>query len=312
MRQLLPHADRGGWAWPDSGSVDCKPIGTGLLAGWKSIAVFFDETPEGTKVADQAAAIADCCDAHLIGIYGVMGHPGESPTDGFVRGKVAIREMLARHRAAEKSLAVNVKRRFASVVDRHAISSEFRLIGSEQAWNDPLIHSLHSDLIILGYPHSPGLSEPWFGEQLVLASGVPALFIPESWASTTVGQNILVAWNATREARRAIIDAMPLLKLAKSVTVLVVDAVETPDRFGAEPGADISLYLARHDVAVQLRQATSDGASLAHTILSYAALQGSDLVVVGAYSRGRLVELIFGGVTRDLLARASIPLLLSH
>jgi nucleotide-binding universal stress UspA family protein len=195
---------------------------------------------------------------------------------------------------------------------RRALPSEFRLVESEQAWYDPLIHALHSDLIILGYPHSPGLSEPWSGERLVPTSGVPALFIPDSWTSTIVGQNIVVAWNGTREARRAIIDAMPLLKSAKSVTVLVVDAIETPDRYSAEPGADISHYLARHDVAVQLRQVTSNGASVAQVILANAALQGSDLVVIGAYSHARLVDLIFGGVTRELLACAAIPMLLSH
>ena len=78
-------------------------------------------------------------------------------------------------------------------------SSEFRLIGSEQTW-DPLINSLDSDLIIVGYPHSPGLSDPWSGERLVLAGGGPVLFMPVTWGSAALGQNILVAWNAIAES----------------------------------------------------------------------------------------------------------------
>lgn len=241
---------------------------------------------------------------------GLIG--GESAADSSVRGKMAIDDMIARRRSAERSISLHAKHHFASIVGRHSVSSEFRLIGSEQRRDDPLIHSLHSDLIVLGYPRSPGLSEPWTAERLMRDSGVPALFIPESWASVPVGQNILVAWNGSREARRALIDSMPLLKLANSVTVLVVDAMETPDRFGAEPGADISHYLARHGVAVKLRQVNSDGASVARTILANAGNQCSDLVVIGAYSHPRPIELIFGGVTRELLASASIPLLLSH
>lgn len=283
-----------------------------MLTSWKTIAVFFDDTPEGTTVASLAVAIADRCSAHLVGIYGVSRNPGESAADSFARGKSAIHDMIARRHAAERAVAAKLDRHFTSIVRRHSVSSEFRLIGSQHTQDDPLIHSLHADLIVLGYPSSPGLSALWTAERLVLASGVPALFVPGNWTSNTVGQNILVAWNGSREARRALIDAMPLLKSANSVAVLVVDALETPDRFGAEPGADISHYLARHGVTVELRQVTSGGASVGQAILAQAARHGSDLIVIGAYSHKRFVELIFGGVTRELLASGSIPLLLSH
>ena len=105
MRRLLPHADWGGWEWFAAAGL-CTAIRwvTGMLASWRTIAVFFDDTPEGTKVADQAAGIADRCGAHLIGIHAVRGHPGESSADCFVRGKLAIHEMIARHSAVENSL----------------------------------------------------------------------------------------------------------------------------------------------------------------------------------------------------------------
>ncbi len=146
-----------------------------------------------------------------------------------------------------------------------------------------------------------------------MTSGVPALAIPDNWPATRpIGLAIQIAWNASREARRAITDAMPLLSLARSVSVLVVDAANMPGRFGADPGADISAYLARHAIPVELRQVTSDGRSIAETVLSIATTEGCDLIAIGAYSHARAAELIFGGVTRELLARTTVPILLSH
>jgi nucleotide-binding universal stress UspA family protein len=283
-----------------------------MAATWKTIAVFVDDTLQGSRIAAQAAGIADLCGAHLIGIYCINGHPGELPSDAFVRGQTAISEVIAQHQEAQKSLAATVRHRFESVTRRHEISSEFRAIWAGHAKEDTLVNSLHCDLVVLGHPNSPGLPESWSGERLVIASGAPAILIPEGWGSAPIGRNALIGWNASREARRAIVDAMPILNLAQSVTLLVVDATKTADRFGEEPGADISLYLARHNLPMQLRQVESAGRSIADTILSNAALQSCDLVVIGAYSHTRSAELVFGGITRDLLARADVPLLLSH
>jgi nucleotide-binding universal stress UspA family protein len=174
------------------------------------------------------------------------------------------------------------------------------------------VNSLYSDLVILGHPQPRGLPENWTADRLLTATGVPVLAIPDGWDSRTIGTKALVAWNGSRQARRAIIDAMPLLSMAQSVTVLVVDSAKTPQKYGEEPGANISLYLTRHGIQVELQQTTSSGTSIAGTILSKATEQSMDLIVIGAYSHGRRTEALFGGVTRDLLAHASIPILLSR
>ncbi len=121
----------------------------------------------------------------------------------------------------------------------------------------------------------------------------------------------MVGWNASREARRAIADALPLLVGALSVSVLVIDPESNP-RHGEAPGADVAQYLSRHGVSVVVEQFRSHGASIAQIILAHANRHNTDLVVVGAYSHNRTAEIIFGGVTRSLLREAAVPLLIAH
>ena len=96
------------------------------------------------------------------------------------------------------------------------------------------------------------------------------------------------------------------------MTLLVVDSEQRAGRHGEEPGADIALYLARHGAHVEVEQVLSQGARVADIILSYAAEHGVDLIVIGAYSHARPVEMLFGGVTRTLLRQTPIPILLSR
>ena len=96
------------------------------------------------------------------------------------------------------------------------------------------------------------------------------------------------------------------------MTLLVVDSEGRAGRHGEEPGADIALYLARHGARVEVEQVLSQGAPVADIILSYAAEHGVDLIVIGAYSHARSVEMMFGGVTRTVLKRAPVPVLMSR
>ena len=138
----------------------------------------------------------------------------------------------------------------------------------------------------------------------------PLLVLPNGWPDNPIGDNVLIAWNASREARRAISDATILIAAAKAVTVLVVDPGKK-HRYGEEPGADIALQLARHGARVNVDRVASNGSSIAETILSYAMQSRSDLLVFGAYSHARMRERWLGGTTRTLLARTQIPLLVS-
>ena len=285
---------------------------TDTPTNWKSISVFLDDTPQGEKVGNHAAALARRFGAHLIGINSIEGIPGGYTSDSFARGKQAIDDVIARHRSAEKLLALSFARRLAALSGKHDIGTEFRVIRWGYGEEEVLLNSLHCDLVVLGHPKPPGLPGNWTAERLLMASGVPILIIPDGWKGEFIGSKVMVAWNASREARRAIADAMPILCTAQSVTVLVVDPVRTPDKYGEDPGADIATYLARHCERVDLHQVESGGAPIAEIIGARAMEQEADLIVIGAYSHARSAERIFGGVTRALLARMPMPALVSR
>jgi nucleotide-binding universal stress UspA family protein len=278
----------------------------------KNIGVFIDATPEGEKRADYAAALAHQCGAHLAGIHVVSANRPEHRTDYFARGEKAIRASLAWEEAADEAATTTVRRSFEAISAKRDVSAEFRVIRRGGPDEELILSSLHSDLVVIGQHELHELAGYLSPERLLLASGAPILLVPSGWKSKPIGNNILVGWNASREARRAVADALPFLIAAASVTLLVVDSNKRVDRHGEEPGADIALYLARHGARVEVEQVSSHGTPVADIILSYAADRGVDLIVIGAYSHARTVEVVFGGVTRRLLKRASIPVLMSR
>ena len=278
----------------------------------KNIGVFVDATPEGAKRIDYAATLAHQCGAHLAGIHVVSAARPEHRPDYYVVGEKAIRASRAWQKAADEAATTEVRRHFEAISEKRDLSAEFRVIRRGGPDEDLILSSLHSDLVVIGQRELrelPGYLSP---ERLLLASGAPILVVPSGWKSESIGKNVLVGWNASREARRAVSDALPFLVAAGSVTLLVVDSNERAGRHGEEPGADIALYLARHGVHVEVAQLSSRGSPVADTILSYARDHGSDLIVIGAYSHARSVEMVFGGVTRSLLREALVPVLMSR
>lgn len=219
--------------------------------------------------------------------------------------------MIEEQRAEEARSTAIANERLESVAEQEGISFEFRTIRLSDIADGAFFHSLYADLVLVGHPKPGGLPEHQSVESLLLATGVPVLIVPDRWNAGIIAENILVAWNATREARRAITDAMPLLQNARMVSVIVVDA-HTNARHRQEPGADVALYLSRHGVNVTVERVRSDGRPVAEAIMDHALLARTDLLVLGAYSHARLREVLFGGVTRSLLKSAAIPLFIAH
>jgi nucleotide-binding universal stress UspA family protein len=213
-----------------------------------------------------------------------------------------------------RDAADKVREQFEHITKLRGVSHEWRLIPAGTA-ADPGLHARYADLTILGqldpdpgHPESVG-PRP---ELVALASGRPILVIPYAGHFDKVGRRVVVGWNSTREAARAVNDAMPLLAAAEIVTVLTIDAREAPRGHGQVPGADISLHLARHGVKAQVEQTVSADLSVGDVLLSRAADLGADLLVMGAYGHSRLRELLLGGATRTLLGNMTIPVLMSH
>lgn len=281
-----------------------------MITAWKDIAVFLDATEQGQKVGRHAAGLAQRHKAHLVGVYGALrerSHPSES----YARG-AAITHVVERHRHADASQVVAAGRLFADLADAFAVSSEFRVVWREVSDEDAALRSLHCDLIVAGHPRPEDLPERWTAEHLLLASGIPVVMIPRDWSDAPIGRTVVIAWNGSRAARRAVNDALPFLTSADRVIVLVVDGERNLPRPGDELGDEIIRHLERHDVTAELVQTESHGAPAPEVILEQCAALDADLLIIGAYSHPRTAELLFGGVTRSLLAEAGLPLFLSR
>lgn len=168
----------------------------------------------------------------------------------------------------------------------------------------------HADIVVVGRPPAD------FGHALVegplFESGRPVLVVPPAWKPQQIGRSVVVCWKPTREAARALADADEFLLSAEKVTLATVDARPSVDGYGPQPGMDIAAHLARRGVKVELANLDSLGRSEARAIQQHALATGADLIVMGAYGRSRMSEFIFGGMTREMLATAAIPVLMSH
>jgi nucleotide-binding universal stress UspA family protein len=277
----------------------------------KDIAVFFDDSKAGKHLLEIAANLAHGQQAHLIGLTTAEIGGMTTPEDNFVRGE-AMGELISKLQRSTMSHVLQVGKMLAEAAAKHDVSVEFRVLPFTELGSETTLHSLYCDLLIVSRPEAPGVPFFWSYSEVLTRTAVPILIVPYTWSSPIVARRITVAWNASRQARRAIADALPLLVNAEIVNLLVVDPERKPGQHGEEPGADMAAYLARHDVHVEVNRVSSQGKSVAETIVSQAVEAGSDLIVFGAYSRPRFSEAVLGGVTRELLEDVSLPLFISH
>jgi nucleotide-binding universal stress UspA family protein len=159
-----------------------------------------------------------------------------------------------------------------------------------------------TDLLIARHAKVGATEAPDVLEQLVTAAGVPVLALPSGF-SGDLGQTVLVAWNGSREATRAVHDALPFLHVAKRVTLCAVgeEAATSHEAAGA--------MLWRHGLAVHSHRVDEPDGNAGEVLVAQCSAEGADLLVMGAYGHARLRELVFGGATRHVLREATLPVL---
>lgn len=280
--------------------------------GYKDLVVVLDSAADTPARIEVAAALAERSAAHLVGLFPVM-NPEPLRRAGYLDLELINPVYLDwRQKALEQ--ADRMREQFEHAAQLRGVSTEWR--APAESWEyDPALHARYADLTILGQL-DPGSTEMAVNrprpERVALASGRPILVVPYAGRFATVGERVLIGWNASREAARAVADAMPLLAAAAAVTVLAADAQPGADEHGEVPGADIALHLARHGVKAQVERTVSGDVPIGEVLLSRAADLGADLLVIGAYGHSRARELLLGGATRTILASMTLPVLMSH
>ena len=202
---------------------------------------------------------------------------------------------------------------------RASFAAASRPLGSEAEWRetrgDPAdavrLAARRADLAILGQPDpsEDGADGADLPEQVVMGSGRPALLLPYAGSFANVGGRVLVAWNGSAQAARAVNDALPFLQSAERVLIVTVN----PARVDHADDIDIVRHLARHGVAPEISNIVTDrDSNVGDVLLSRATDEAADLIVMGAYGHSRLRELVLGGVSRALLGHMTVPVLMAH
>lgn len=279
---------------------------------YKTITVHVNESSHCAERVKVAAAIAVKHEAHLVGVA-TSALPSSFFLPGFDAGAG---EALASCLAFSKEAAVTALAAFEGFANQiGAVSIERRLVEDETGMA-LCLQARYSDLLVIGQRDPDEelvLQSPDVQAFVLKHSPCAVLFIPYAGAVKTTGSRVVIAWNGTIAAARAIAAALPLLKRASIVQVAVFNADADPLVHGEQPGADIALFLARHDVNVEVtQQTTDDGMDVGNALLSHVADFNADLLVMGGFGHSRLRETVLGGVTRTILESMTVPVLMAH
>jgi nucleotide-binding universal stress UspA family protein len=264
---------------------------------YKDLLVVLDSEPRARHRLALAADLAGRFGAHLVGLYVTVGL-----------------ENSRRYHRSDAELVRDARAQFEEITGGRSFSAEWRAASGFPS-DVTAVHARYADLTILGQFDPDDSWAPIVcprPEDIALSAGRPTLVVPYIGECLPVGQRVLVGWDASREATRAVNDAMPFLAAAATVTVLTVDPEPSQEGHGPIPGADIGLHLARHGVNAQVARAVSAGIGVGNTLLSRASDIGADLLVMGAYAHSRVRELVLGGTTRTMLQSMTLPVLMAH
>lgn len=278
----------------------------------RSILLYLDQTPACDIRTQATIRLARRLDCHLVGLAptGLLDLP-TSP--GTSLGDLAALAWDSLRDEAER--AADRFRTACQVAGLHSIEA---VIDEADAAESLISHAHCSDLTVLTQadPSSPGhRGARRIVEQVVLYSARPTLLLPHASAPhalETIGSKVVVAWDESCEAVRALNDALPLLQQASTVEVVRWNPPRPAPDEPAVPRLDaLRQWLAWHGVAAEVRVETTS-IDIADAMLSHVADLGADLIVMGAYGHSRWSERVLGGVTRQLLGSATVPVLMSH
>lgn len=277
---------------------------------YRTILVHVDESRRADERIKLAANIALAENAHLIGaaMTGVSKALYKTRRIDPTAPIMAVNLDLLRERA-NRALA-----NFEALAKKIGVPSIEKRLVEDEAGVGMSLQARYCDLVVIGQtdPDEPSPeTAPDFPEFVVMTSARPVLIIPYAGRFDSVGKSALLAWDASMAATRAVANAIPFLQRAARVEVAVFNPAEQGGAYGEEPGADIALTLARHDIKVNVTQQVTS-VPVGEALLSLAVDLASDLIVMGGYGHARFREILLGGVTRTILESMTVPVLMSH
>lgn len=280
----------------------------------KDLMLTLTGTSSDDNALEAALGVATYVQAHLT----VMGAVHiQAPTAGgwgFAPDAPSMQRVNTEVKAMAEARAARMRER----LDRESVSAEVRMV--ETTYFDPkrecALHARYADLVMMaisGASRDEGLAFRALFSSILFESGRPVMVMPADYGMRMPPEHVVIAWQPTREASRALHEAMPILKMAGSVDVLEIESgSESRGKDGPQPGADIATHLARHGLKVSVVVRPKLDETVSRTLLRHCEQSGAQLLVAGGYGHSRLREWMIGGTTRELLQLSRLPILFSH
>jgi nucleotide-binding universal stress UspA family protein len=274
----------------------------------KDILVNLSEGEVGDVAGPYAISIAEMFGAHAAAV----AFSYEPVIPATIMGGIPA-SLIEQQRADNEKAARDAVSKFEAAAKREAISFESRILSASIPGAADMFGAMarRFDLAVVAQSQADRLApEEVIVEGALFGSGRPVVVVPYIQKAAVKLDRIIVAWDASRNAARAVADALPLLVKAKAIDVVIV-ASERP-KSDEIAGADIGQHLARYGLRVEVKRIVATDTDVADTLLSHAADTAADFMVMGGYGHSRLREFVLGGVTRGILSSMTIPVLMSH
>jgi nucleotide-binding universal stress UspA family protein len=263
--------------------------------------------PTPVSVIENAVLLASSLGCHIAALACEVHVqvPGSFLASSLVNvAGLAAGEANKSRKAAEALLAA-----FDSIADKAGLSHEriFQKCLTHEVPDMFVEYGRLRDLMIVPVPQD---YDQWYAEAVIFGTGKPILVLPEGPQKPLELNTVVVAWDFSRAAARAIADAIPILEKAREVRIVTVSNEKVLDT--KHSGEELAKNLSRHGIDVILENVDAAGRSIGEVLEAYVASCSADLLVMGAYGHSRLRELILGGATKSMLSKPPLPVLFSH
>jgi nucleotide-binding universal stress UspA family protein len=274
----------------------------------KDIVVNLNVAKGGGPAGDYAISIAGAFDAHLTGIAFVYDPIVPVSATGYIPA-----EVIERQQSDNESYAKAAIDRFGQATARAGLSAEPLTINASLAGAGEHFARIarRFDLAVVGQaePRTSTVDDI-IAETALFETGRPIIVVPYIQKGPLKLDTVMACWDGSRQAARAIGDAMPLLTKAGKVEVVII--ANEPGKQDKIEGVDMGQHLARHGLKTVVERIPGGDVDVADALLSHAADSGADFMVMGGYGHSRLREFVLGGVTRSILQSMTVPVLMSH
>jgi len=283
---------------------------------YRTLLVHLNDSRRAGKLLRHAAEIASAFEARLIGLHVSPTFHGRAidaqyPSIPAVQGLQFSRDEEADHLRAI----------FEEVTNKERVSGDFRVIAAEHHTpaDIAVARARAADLVVASQTDREWRLSPWLdcSDQLAIECGRPVLIVPNAGESRALPRKAIIAWNQSREATRAMHEALPLLKGTRTIELLMLEEAHNGELARqldetVLPASVVVQALAEHGIKLTVATLKTLAASVGRQICARAEQEQADLVVMGAYGHSRLREFVFGGATRHVFTHMTVPTLFSH